>query len=77
MLKEEVHWKQKSRVKWIKEGDYNSNFFHRVANGRQKCIKSLVSEKGVTLSNIEIILEKIVNFFWEALLQTRKYFLEG
>ena len=65
LLKEEVHWRQKSRVKWIKEGDCNSKFFHRIANGRRsrKFIKSLISEKGVTLSNIEVISEEIVNFF--------------
>ena len=36
-----------------------------MVNGRQsrKFIKSLISERGVTLSNIEIILEEIVNFF--------------
>ncbi|RVW35158.1 Transposon TX1 uncharacterized 149 kDa protein [Vitis vinifera] len=65
LLKEEVHWRQKSRVKWIKEGDCNSKFFHRMANGRRsgKFIKSLISERGVTLSNIEVISEEIVNFF--------------
>ena len=65
LLKEEVHWRQKSRVKWIKEGDCNSKFFHRMANGRgsRKFIKSLISERGVTLSNIEDISEEIVNFF--------------
>ena len=49
-------WRQKLRVKWIK-GGYNSKFFHRVTNGRRnkKFIKSLVSEEGVTRSNIEII----------------------
>ncbi|KAJ9701102.1 hypothetical protein PVL29_006450 [Vitis rotundifolia] len=65
LLKEEVHWRQKSKVKWIKEGDCNSKFFHRMANGRRsrKFIKSLISERGVTLSNIEVIFEEIVNFF--------------
>ena len=36
-----------------------------MVNGRQsrKFIKSLISEMGVTLSNIEVIFEEIVNFF--------------
>ncbi|KAL6348507.1 hypothetical protein AAG906_009967 [Vitis piasezkii] len=65
LLKEEVQWRQKSRVKWIKEGDCNSKFFHRVATGRRsrKFIKSLISERGETLNNIEDIFEEIVNFF--------------
>ncbi|KAJ9680549.1 hypothetical protein PVL29_019768 [Vitis rotundifolia] len=65
LLKEEVQWRQKSRVKWIKEGDCNSKFFHRMATGRRsrKFIKSLISERGETLSNIEVISEEIVNFF--------------
>ncbi|RVW30367.1 La-related protein 1A [Vitis vinifera] len=66
LLKEEVQWRQKSRIKWIKEGDCNSKFFHRMATGRRsrKFIKSLISEGGgETLSNIEVIYEEIVNFF--------------
>ncbi|RVW70784.1 hypothetical protein CK203_058030 [Vitis vinifera] len=65
LLKEEVQWRQKSRVKWIKEGDCNSKYFHRVATGRRsrKFIKSLISERGETLNSIEVISEEIVNFF--------------
>ena len=64
-LKEEVSWRQESRVKWIREGDCNSKFFHRVANDRWngKFIKSLMSEDGIVLNNIESILEEIKRHF--------------
>ena len=53
-MKEEVHWRQSSWIKWIKERGNNSKFFHRVANGRRrkkKITKSLVSEEGKTLTS--------------------------
>ena len=65
LLKEEVHWRQSSRIKWIKEWDSNSKFFHRVANGRRKkkFIKSWVTKDGENLSGSDDISEEILKYF--------------
>ena len=57
ILREEIHWRQKARVKWVKEGDCNSKFFHKVANGRRnrKFIKFFKNESGLVLNNSESI----------------------
>ncbi|XP_057730414.1 uncharacterized protein LOC130945725 [Arachis stenosperma] len=33
-LKEESYWREKSRVKWLKEGDQNTRFFHQKFQSR-------------------------------------------
>lgn len=36
LLKEEIFWKQISRVSWVKEGDRDTRFFHQRAKRRNK-----------------------------------------
>ena len=64
-MREEIHWRQKAKVKWVKERDCNSKFFHKVANGRinRKFIKVLENERGIVLNNPESITEEILLYF--------------
>ncbi|XP_016173411.1 uncharacterized protein LOC107615910 [Arachis ipaensis] len=35
-LKEESYWREKSRIKWLKEGDQNTRFFHQKFQSRMR-----------------------------------------
>lgn len=45
---EEIFWRQKSRINWLKAGDRNTRFFHAVTKNRRarNCIQSLIDEEG-------------------------------
>lgn len=34
--KEDLYWRQKSRIFWLKEGNRNTAFFQKMASGRKK-----------------------------------------
>ena len=65
ILREEINWIQKAKVKWVKDEDCNSKFFHKVANYKRNrnFIKFLENERGLVLDNFESIIEEILLYF--------------
>ncbi|KAJ9700981.1 hypothetical protein PVL29_006352 [Vitis rotundifolia] len=70
ILREEIHWRQKAKVKWVKEGDCNSKFYHKVANGRR--IGNILRSSGPDGFTIavfqecwDVIKEELVRVFAE------------
>jgi len=61
---EEVSWRQKSRALWLKEGDSNTKFFHRLANShrRHNMIEALVVDGQLT-EDRTVIKDHIVEFY--------------
>jgi hypothetical protein len=64
LLQEEICWRQKSRIKWLKEGDKCTKFFHLMANSNRRFnnIDSLLIN-GSLSSNPDDIREHAASYF--------------
>jgi hypothetical protein len=64
LLFEEMNWRQKSRALWLREGDKNTKFFHRVANSHRKFnqVDFLTINGAISRNSVEI-KEHIVQYY--------------
>lgn len=61
---EEICWRQKSRALWLKEGDWNTKYFHHIVNShhRKSSIGNIVVD-GETIADLMEINLRIVDFY--------------
>ena len=64
MAKNEIFWRQRSRIQWIKNDDKNMKYFHRMATTHKR-INTIESLKinGELSSEPEEIKNSIVDFY--------------
>jgi hypothetical protein len=65
LLREEIMWRQRSRITWLKHGDQNTRYFHRKATWRVKKnkIKSLLKDDGQTVEDPDMLKEMANEYF--------------
>uniref|UniRef100_A0A803PQN1 Reverse transcriptase domain-containing protein n=1 Tax=Cannabis sativa TaxID=3483 RepID=A0A803PQN1_CANSA len=65
LYKQEILWKQRSKVHWLRAGDKNTKFFHQKASSRKKTnfIRKLTLDDGTIISTHSAIEAEICRFF--------------
>ena len=74
VLMEETSWRQKSRELWLRKGDKNTGYFHKMANAHKR-VNSMVKIKinGTWVSEDSDIKEGVVQAFNSLLSKTAEW----
>ena len=61
---EEIFWRQKSRALWLREGDNNTGFFHKIANSNcRRNYMRCIEVNGIQNEDESELKEKVVEFY--------------
>jgi hypothetical protein len=66
---EAILWKQKSRVQWLKEGEWNKKFFHKSMMHKRyiNCITKLEDDQGNLIPDHESLEDELINYYQKPL----------
>ncbi|KAF3773400.1 hypothetical protein EJ110_NYTH55358 [Nymphaea thermarum] len=64
LILEERLWRQKPRMKWMRDGDLNTKFFQGIANGRRRRNRiETISHEGLILTDTSDIFSACTDYF--------------
>ncbi len=67
-LQEEIKWKQRSRLQWLRAGDVNTRFFHlRACSRRSRNYLTRLSDVSFFFTNHSLIVNLLLSFFKDLL----------
>ncbi|WMV13595.1 hypothetical protein MTR67_006980 [Solanum verrucosum] len=71
---EEIAWRQRSRIQWLKHGDKNTKYFHRMATAHKR-INSIekLEVNGRELTDTDEIKTEITNFYQKLYRETENW----